>query len=611
MRDDGLQVQPPASEVVRATLSQPPAAMPAPARRLRLWPACVVVAALWLAITLPGWFWPGTQFQINCMVWGAIGGASAVGLWWLVASRAPWTDRALGLLAFAACAVGSFPLFHHSLTYRLYGPIVRGLPVATTAWVVWLVLTPRLAWSIRRVGMLAAIALGWGYCTLLRMDGVDGAFTPEVSWRWSPTAEEKFLAERSGHKTAAAEHVAAKMQPGDWPGFRGPNRDSRLVGVHIATDWRQRPPRLLWRQRVGPGWGSFAVVGDMVYTQEQRGQDEAVVCYLARTGAEVWAHTDSERFSETIAGPGPRSTPTFHDGKLFTLGATGKLNCLDPATGSALWSRSIKEDSGVKLPEWGFASSPLIVQDVVTVFAGAPGGKSVLGYRVASGEPAWSAGEGHSSYSSTHRARLDGVEQLLLTTDKGLTAFEPGTGKVLWEDNLPQQQFACIAQPAIVNDTDVVYGKNQYGLRRVRIYHEGDYWQCQQPPAWESKALNPYYNDFVIHGDHLYGIDDSGAMLTCVSLARGKGSWRARGYGHGQVLLLADQGLLLVLSEKGDIALVEADPQRHKELTRFHAIEGKTWNHPVLVRGKLFVRNGEEMACYELPEDVVTKTAAR
>jgi outer membrane protein assembly factor BamB len=601
MSDDHLPVQqsPPAMATAPAIINQASAVTATAAPRPRLWPGLGIVAAQWLVLTLPSLWWPGTQLQLDCLVWGAIGGAAAVTLWWLFVSRAPWLDRGLGVLTFAACAVLSYPLFHPTLTYRMYGPIIRGLPLATTAWVLWLTLTPMLAWPGRRVGMLTAIALAWGYCTLLRMDGVDGSFTPTVSWRWDPTPEERFLAERSQRQNSPGERVAPTLQPGDWPGFRGPNRDGRLAGVRIASNWREQPPRLVWRQRVGPGWSSFAVVGDLLYTQEQRGQDEAVVCYQAATGTEVWAHTDPVRFSETIGGPGPRSTPTFHQGRLFALGATGKLNCLDPATGAVVWSRDIVADSGAELPTWGFSSSPLVAKDIVTVFAGAANGKSVLAYHAANGAPAWTAGDGRFSYSSTHLAKLAGVEQILLSSEKGLSAFEPATGQLLWHDELPPQQGGSIAQPAVLSDAEVVYGKNFYGTRRLHVTHEMDRWSARQ--VWVSKAIKPYFNDFVMHDGHLYGID--GSFFVCVNLSDGKGRWRTRGYGNGQVLLLADQGLLLILSETGEVALVQANPEQHSELTRFSALEGKTWNHPVLVRGRLFVRNGEEMACFALAED--------
>jgi outer membrane protein assembly factor BamB len=535
------------------------------------------------------------------MQWGALGGTAAVLAWWLFASRGRWTDRLLVLLFLGASSVATYPLYHTKFTYRLYGPIMRGLPLATTAWVLWLLVTPGLRWPVRRAGILAAIVLALGYCTLLRFDGADGSFTPAVSWRWSPTAEDLFLAELPARKAAVQEgEPPPVLQPGDWPGFRGPNRDGLRTDVRIATDWKQHAPRELWRHRVGPGWSSFTVVGNRLYTQEQRGAMEAVVCYDATTGEERWSHTNVVRFDEAVAGPGPRATPTFYQCKLYTLGANGNLDCLDAATGAVGWSRDILADSGrSKPPEWGFASSPLVVQDVVTVFAGGPGGKGVLGYHASSGELAWSAGDGRESYCSPHPAHLGDVAQVVIATDQGLTAFEPAGGKVLWQHDWPAERAFRVAQPTPVGAADLLVGTPMLGARRVHVTREGESWGEQQ--VWQTKAIKPYYNDLVVHKDHLYGFD--GSFLTCVSLEDGQGRWRARGYGNGQVLLLADQGLLLILSEKGEVALVEANPERHQELARFAAIEGKTWNHPVVAHGKLFVRNGEEAACYQLAGD--------
>jgi outer membrane protein assembly factor BamB len=225
----------------------------------------------------------------------------------------------------------------------------------------------------------------------------------------------------------------------------------------------------------------------------------------------------------------------------------------------------------------------------------------VLGYHAASGEPAWSAGEGQASYGSTQLVRLGGVEQLLVPTGAGLTAFDPARGEVLWRHQWPLPEgMARIVQPAVLGDADVLLGTGfGFGTRRVHVGREGDGWAERE--VWTSRAIKPYFNDLVVQGGHLYGFD--GNQLTCVGLEDGKGKWRARGYGNGQVLLLADQGLLLVLAETGEAALVEASPAGHKELGQFQALEGKTWNHPVVAHGKLFVRNGEEAACYQLADD--------
>jgi outer membrane protein assembly factor BamB len=345
---------------------------------------------MWAALTAPSWV-PGLQdqFQAFLPMFGAMGATALIGLWLLFASRIPWTDRLLILLFIVTSGFAAQALAHEAFPLI---PIVRGLPLALTGMVVWLVITRGLSWPIRRLGTVIAILLGWGYTDLLRMDGLWGDFQGQITWRWAPRDEDAYLAElakKDAPKTVAASDSALKLRPGDWPGFRGPNRDSQLKGVRIATDWKAHPPKLLWKHRIGPGWSSFAVIGDRIYTQEQRGDKEAVICLDATKGDELWVHSDATRFDETMGGPGPRSTPTFYDGKLYSLGANGALNCLDPLTGKVKWSHDIAADSGAKVPLWGFSASPLVAQGVVTVFAGGKEGKSVLGYQASSGELAW------------------------------------------------------------------------------------------------------------------------------------------------------------------------------------------------------------------------------
>jgi len=569
------------------------------APRLRLWPALVIVALQWLLIKGPTFIIEGGFTTFMLMFWTPMAAVLALVIWWLFFSRVRWFDRLLVLLVFVAGGAWARYLIHPS--YAM-GFLMYGLPVVTTVWVVWLLATGWLTWRVREVGLVLALVLAWGYHTLIRFDGVDGGFNAEISWRWSPTAEDKYLAEKASAKPADVGPVAAglpvKLEPGDWPGFRGPARDGKLPGVKIATDWKANPPKQVWRHRVGPGWGSFAVVGGRLYTQEQRGQDEVVVCYHADTGAELWVHEDATRFTEPVAGAGPRATPTFDDGKIYALGANGRLNCLEAGTGKSLWSRDVAADSGAKVPQWGFSASPLVLEGVVTVFAGGPD-KGMLGYHAATGELAWSAGRGGHSYCSPHPARLGGVQQVLVTSDFGLSAFHPTSGKVLWEHDWSIQGMARATQPTVLDESDVLLGTCMgNGTRRLHLTREGDNWPQQE--VWATKAISPYYNDLVVHKGHCYGFD--GEFLTCVSLADGSKRWRARGYGNGQVLLLSDQDMLLVLTEKGEVALVRTDPENRQEVARFAAIEGKTWNHPVVAHGKLYVRNGEEAACYQLKE---------
>jgi outer membrane protein assembly factor BamB len=606
MNDSAAQIQPdpfrPATPAPAVSVTPVSSAV---APRPRLWPGVLIVVLVWAAILLPPYL-PGVQgtpLQGFVPLGGAALGTLLLMLWWLTLSRVHWTDRLLVLLFFVTSGLASAALADKSFV-ELFGPVARGVPLSATAFVAWLLISGGVNWPARRLVALVAVLLAWGCCDLLRLDGVWGDFQIQSNWRWTPTKEDAYLTELAKQqetaKPAAADDKPMELRPGDWPAFRGgAARDSRLAGVRLATDWGQNPPKKLWSHHIGPGWSSFAVVGDHIYTQEQRGDKEAIVCYDAATGEERWAHTDAARFDEALGGPGPRATPTFADGWLYALGARGVLNCLDPVTGKVRWSRDIAADSGAKLPQWGFSASPLVAHGLVTVFAGGPKGKGVMAYHASSGEIAWSGGDGTDGYCSTQLTNVGGTEQLLVAANNGLTALDPTGGKVLWSYKWDISRPPRVAQPALVGDSDVLLGTPFQGLRRLHVTHAGDSWGEEQ--VWESKDIKPYYNDLVIYKDHLYGFDSS--FFTCVSLEDGKGKWRARGYGTGQVILLPDQGLLLISTEKGEVVLVEATPEKHKEVAKFKAIEGKTWNHPVLAHGKLYIRNGEEVACFQLPEE--------
>ncbi|MCP3978099.1 MAG: PQQ-binding-like beta-propeller repeat protein, partial [bacterium] len=216
-------------------------------------------------------------------------------------------------------------------------------------------------------------------------------------------------------------------------GFRGPGRDSVIPGVRIEIDWSASAPIELWRRPIGPGWSSFAIHGNFVYTQEQRGEDELVTCYDANTGEPLWMHRDAARFFDSMGGAGPRATPTLSDGRVYAVGATGILNVLDATDGTLLWSRNVAADTESEVPIWGFSSSPLVLDDSVIVAAGG----MLVAYDLSTGDPHWFGPDGGPSYSSPHRLTIDGVAQIVLLSDAGATSVAPADGALLWEHPWP------------------------------------------------------------------------------------------------------------------------------------------------------------------------------
>jgi outer membrane protein assembly factor BamB len=309
----------------------------------------------------------------------------------------------------------------------------------------------------------------------------------------------------------------------------------------------------------------------------------------------VWRHRDRARFYESNAGAGPRGTPTISNGRVYTLGATGILNALDASNGAVVWSRNAVADTGVTIPGWGIASSPLVVNDMVVVAASG----RLAAYDAATGKPRWFRPSGGGGYSSPHLTTIDGVTQILLLSGGGAIGVALADGAVLWQHPLWQSAIGIVQPATVEGDLLIAAGDAMggIGMRRLSVAHGTSGWATEE--RWTSRGLKPYFNDFVVHKGHAFGFD--GSILSCIDLKDGARKWKGGRYGSGQLVLLADQDLLLIVSEEGELALVKATPDQFTEVAgKLPAVEGKTWNHPVLIGDLLLVRNGQEMAAFRL-----------
>ena len=561
-------------------------ALPTPQRRLRLWPGLIAVVLQWLA-----WFIVPALFPRAAPIGVLIGAlcALAIVVWWLFFSRAPWKERVGVLVLMVITLIGTKRIVHESIAGGGMGMLlyILAIPVLSLALVVWAVVTRRFSTAPRYAALGVAILLACGVFTIIRTGGLTAEFDNDIHWRWSKTPEQLLVAQNSEEPTAQA---ATPIRTTDWLGFRGSQRDSVIHGVRIKTDWSTSPPVQLWRRPVGPAWSSFAVHDGRFYTQEQRGDDEIVACHDVATGKLVWRHLDRARFWESNAGPGPRATPTLSNGRVYSQGGTGIVNVLDAATGDVVWSRNSVTDTGAKVPAWGIAGSPLVVNDIVVVAAAG----NLVAYDLASGKPRWTGPAGRTGYSSPQLLTINGVPQIVLLHSNGATSVAPADGKLLWEHAWPGEP---IVQPAVTESGDVLISVSESsGLRRIGVVQASSGWTVQE--RWTSEELNPWFNDFVVHNGHVYGFN--GSTLACIDLENGKLKWTGKRYGYGQMVLLSDQDLLLVLSEQGELALVKATPDQFTAIAQFPALEGKTWNHPVLAGDVLLVRNDHDMAAFRL-----------
>jgi outer membrane protein assembly factor BamB len=564
---------------------------PSQLKLLRLWPGIIIVILQWLIrFGIPNIVPGDTLTQYG--VFGGLLGGLAVVIWWAFFSRAPRFERWVAVVVMIVSLVLTSQFLDKSIATAMMGMmfVIYSIPVLSLAFVVWAVASRNLSAGLRRVTMLTTILLSTGFWVFLRTDGMDAEAHHDFAWRWAKTAEERLVAQNGNRKISVPLDSATMVKGAEWPGFRGHNRDGIIHGVNIRTDWVKSPPVEMWRQPIGPGCSSFAVHGNLLFTQEQRGENEMVTCYKLSTGEPVWSHSDKARFWDSHAGAGPRSTPTLTGGRVYSLGATGILNVLNAADGTVVWSRNAASDARIKVLPWGFTSSPLVINDVVIV---ALSGK-LAAYNITNGKPLWYGTDGGNSYSSPHLVTIDGVQQVILMSHSGALSIEPGSGKQLWKYTWPVEDR--ILQPAVISEGEFLLAGEYNSIRRINVSSTQGNWTVKE--RWESVEMKLNFNDIVIHKGYAYGFD--GPKIACTDIKNGKCIWRGNPY-RGWILLLADQDLLLLLSEKGELALVDANPSDFKELARFPAIKGKTWNHPVLVGDILLVRNNLEMAAFRLP----------
>jgi outer membrane protein assembly factor BamB len=464
---------------------------------------------------------------------------------------------------------------------------------------VWLAFLSRLRWWRRLAWLAVEAVLAVGAVSLFRIEGFSGEVIPRLTWRWIPKKDFTIPASALPPQAQADQAIdLTTTTPHDFPRFLGPTGQAMLSGVRLARDWASRAPRQLWRQPIGAGWSGFAVVGRYAVTQEQRGDFELVVCYDARTGSVLWEHRDPVRFSEAMGGDGPRATPTIARGQVFTMGATGRLNCLDGASGRPIWARNILEDHGQPNLSWGKSCSPLVFEDRVVVTLGESATPSLAAYDRSSGEPIWKSGDDKASYATPVLTTLAGRPQIVVVNAGSVSAHDPSDGTILWTHAWPGQFPKC-SQPVPIGD-DRLFISAGYGLGcsllELRV-DDHDRWAVQE--LWHNSNLKTRFTNVNVHQGHAYGLDDG--VLTCIELSNGARKWKRGRYGHGQVLRVQD--LLLVQAESGAVVLVEANSQAHRELAELPALSGKTWNNPALAGRYLLARNAEEAACYELPVD--------
>jgi outer membrane protein assembly factor BamB len=493
--------------------------------------------------------------------------------------------------------------FDHAIAHII---LMASLFFGAMTLLVWLALSSGHRGSIRWTPLGLVILFGGGWLATHRIDHVSGEMGLSWSLRWEKRPDETLLiAKTSAHSPVPLDQTTAD----DFPQFLGPNRSAGIDGRVLARDWKTHPPQMLWKQPIGAGHSGFVAVNGFAVTMEQRGPEESVTCYDALTGAPRWSNGINARHESMLGRIGPRSTPTINDGRVYAVGATGIFRCLDGSDGHVLWSHDILAECGTNVEEdlknvyWGRAASPLIFNSLVIVPGGGPSGgpwTSLLAYDKTSGKLVWRGGNRQISYSSPTLGVLDSLRQILIVDESSITGHDPRSGHVLWEHPFEgsSKRNANNSQVVPIGDDRLFVSKGYTGGAGVFHVARDESGKWKTDDIWfKSNVLKTKFTNVAVLDGFAYGLSDG--ILECAELATGKRRWKQGHYGHGQILRVGK--LLLVESEVGEIALVEASPDAFNELGRFEALEGQTWNTLCLWGQYLLVRNSEQAACWSLP----------
>ena len=373
------------------------------------------------------------------------------------------------------------------------------------------------------------------------------------------------------------------VNAGDWPFFRGPDRNG-IIAEAVNPGAIASGATPLWKGKVGIGFSAIIVADGRIYTMGNEDATDTVWCLDANTGAEVWKHSYPEPLTPNLYEGGPNAAATVHAGQVFTLSKTGKAFCFDAAKGSIVWKVDLAALTGAGKPEWGYGGAPLVQGDVVIYNVGSVG--TALNRK--SGALVWKSGTAKAGYSTPLPFEQNGERLALLMTGKSAAAVRLATGEVAWSYPWETSYDVNAADPIVQGDKVFVSSGYNHGAAVIKIAGK------QASLVWENKNLRNQFSSSVLWKGFLYGVDEN--QLRCVDFATGEVKWTDKATGKG-TLLIAD-GKIVALSEKGELIIADASPEGFKPQARAQILGGKCWTMPSIANGKLYARNAKgDLVC--------------
>jgi outer membrane protein assembly factor BamB len=386
--------------------------------------------------------------------------------------------------------------------------------------------------------------------------------------------------------------VGFAQTAGDWPQWRGPNRDGISKETGLLKEWPADGPALVWKAKgAGGGYSSFAVTGGRIYTLGLRGDREYVIAFDVATGKEVWATAHGSAFRND-RGDGPRGTPTVDGQTVYSLGGNGDLSAIEARTGKLIWSMNVLQKFGGSNIIWGISESPLVIGEKLLVNPGGPGA-SIVALNKKDGSLIWKSQSDRSGYSSAIPVQVGNTTHVVFFTHTRGLGLDLKDGKLLWEYPRAANNVANAATPIARGNR--VFISSDYGNGGGLVEIKAD---NTSQEVYFTKDMRNHHSSSILIGDHLYGF--SGGILTAMRFDTGEVAWKDRSVGKGS-LVYAD-GNLYALSENGVVGLIEATPTGYKEKGRFRIAQDSlpTWAHPVVAGGRLYLRDQDTIYAYDV-----------
>jgi len=380
---------------------------------------------------------------------------------------------------------------------------------------------------------------------------------------------------------------------GDWPQFRGPNRDGISEETGLMVRWPESGPEVLWRTALGDGYSGISLAKKRIYTMFGKGADEFVVCLDAVSGEEIWRFRSDDQWKDT-QGNGPRATPTVDGAFVYAVSANGKLYALAAKDGKQVWQHDLRKEYRAKIPRWGMSGSPLVEGNMLLVEVGANDALFVA-FNKKNGKEIWRSEGGKAGYTAPLAFTSNGVRQVIFFAARAVYSVSPEDGAVHWKLPWKTDWDVNAAMPIFI-PPDKLFISSGYNTGSALLRVKGGSGAVAVEEVWRNPEMKNQFSSSVLHGNHLYGFHNK--ILQCLDVKTGEMKWRMRDLGHGS-LIYAD-GHLIVLGERGQLVLIEATPEEYREKGRVQIFRGKTWTLPTLSGGKLYLRDEKELLSLDI-----------